>query len=267
MCVCAAQSVGVVSSCYRVIELKPEHCCRRRGIASLALWQTVAVALVVAVVVQRAISYGCTTEVEHDSLIGHAPRRLRKDTCRLSQSALGGYCLTSSSLFVTTTLVRILHHSSTQPTRPYACDERRQSRVTGMADEPAAPADAAIAAINQTGEDDEETAALYIHARSAVPGVVIIDRINKQSNIGGIVRSASAFGVNHLCFVGPVRAGSRRTHVDGHSTKPANVPYQHMTAAQLNLCFHDKAIRSERNPALRIATSHTVFAALHRCGL
>ena len=112
-----------------------------------------------------------------------------------------------------------------------------------MADEGTAAAEAADTAASATQEEGE-TVALYRHARSAVPAVVIIDRINKQSNIGGIVRSASAFGVNHVCFVGATRLASRRSHVDQHSNKPARVPYHHMTAAQLNDCFHGKAIRS-----------------------
>ena len=106
-------------------------------------------------------------------------------------------------------------------------------------------ADAATVAIDET-QEDEERVALYQHARSAVPALVIIDRINKQTNIGGIVRSASALGVNHICFLGPVRIVSRRSHVDQHSNKPARVRYQHMTAAQLNNCFRDQAIRSAR---------------------
>ena len=113
-----------------------------------------------------------------------------------------------------------------------------------MADASTAAADTADDANSQIQPEEEETVALYRHARSAVPAVAIIDRINKQSNIGGIVRSASALGVNHICFIGAVRVASRRSHVDQHSNKPARVPYQHMTAAQLNLCFHNKAIRS-----------------------
>ena len=122
-----------------------------------------------------------------------------------------------------------------------------------MADEVTVAADATSSATDQIPED-EETVALYRHARSPVPAVVLIDRINKQSNIGGIVRSASAFGVNHLCFIGPVRVASRPSHVNQHSNKPARVPYHHMTAAALNNCFHDKAIRSTHDRPLRRTT-------------
>ena len=93
-------------------------------------------------------------------------------------------------------------------------------------------------------ESDEETAALHVHARTAAaPAVLIIHRLNKHSNIGGIVRSCIALGVAHVCMVGPVRPVTRSSHVDVHSNKPSRVPYLHMTAAALNLCFHDKAIR------------------------
>jgi len=126
-------------------------------------------------------------------------------------------------------------------------------------------ADSADATARQTVKD-EETTALYSHVHSAVPAIVIIDRINKQSNIGGIVRSASAFGINHICFIGAVRDGSRRSHVDQHSNKPARVPYHYMTAAQLNACFHGKPITFSRFPefascrAILRSLSYTLIA-------
>ena len=117
---------------------------------------------------------------------------------------------------------------------------RWQETVASMAEEPSA-------ASSSQSSTDEEVAALYQHARSAVPAIVVVDRINKQDNIGGIVRSASALGVTHLCFVGASRDDGRRAHIGHQSSKPARVPYAHMTAAQLNLCFHDKATRSAPN--------------------
>lgn len=112
-------------------------------------------------------------------------------------------------------------------------------------------------------ESDAEVAALYHHARTArCPALLIIHRIHKQSNVGSIVRSALALGLRHACFVGAVKPVTRCSHVNMHSNKTGRVPWFHMTAAALNLCFEDKRITYPQHRTDSADTPHSSHSLL-----